>query len=106
MSKMTHKALVARDAKRDLGAELLASVREMKAGHAAHVHQVSVSAIIEARMKVGLSQADFAEVLGVSPRTVQDWEQGRRHPTGPAKVLIRVAKRSPEMLRDLIAAKA
>lgn len=66
------------------GQDLLQSVREMKAGKAARVTHVPVSPAAEARHKVGLSQAEFAELLGVSRRTLQDWEQGRRKPTGAA----------------------
>jgi putative transcriptional regulator len=51
----------------------------------------------------GLSQVRFAALLGVSPRTLQDWEQGRRQPTGAAKTLLRVAERHPEVLRELAA---
>ncbi len=59
------------------------------------------SRISEARSHVGLPQADFAELLGVSVRTLQDWEQGRRNPSGAAQTLLRVAIRHPETLRDL-----
>jgi putative transcriptional regulator len=100
MAKMTHKELLARDAKRDIGAELLAAVREMKADKAGHVHQVSVSAILEARTHTGLSQQQFATVLGVSPRTLQEWEQGRRKPSGAAQTLLRIARRHPEVVRE------
>ena len=57
--------------------KLLESVREMKAGKAGHVHRVPVSPITEARTRTGLSQQQSAEVLGVSTRTLQEWEQGR-----------------------------
>ena len=85
-------------------ADLLQSVREMKAGEAARVTKVAVSPIAEARAKVGLSQTAFAALLGVSARTLQDWEQGRRHPTGAALTLLRVAEQHPEVLRELQAA--
>ncbi|TDR80682.1 helix-turn-helix domain-containing protein [Paludibacterium purpuratum] len=81
--------------------DLLQSVREMKAGQVARVTKVEVSPIAEARVKVGLSQTAFAALLGVSARTLQDWEQGRRHPTGAAKTLLRVAEQHPEVLREL-----
>jgi len=103
MAKMTERALRARDAKRDLGAELLVSVREMKAGKAGHIHRVSVSAITEARTRSGLSQQRFAELLGVSPRTVQEWEQGRRQPSGAARSLLAIAARRPDVLREVFA---
>lgn len=98
---MTEKELLERDAKRDIGAELLQSVREMKAGKRGRVHQIAVSPVTEARQKVGLSQAQFALLLGVSKRTLQDWEQGRRAPSGAAKSLLKVAEKRPEVLREI-----
>jgi len=102
MAKMSERALRARDAKRDIGAELLASVREMKAGQAGHVHRVPMSKVAEVRSKSGLSQPQFAELLGVSARTLQDWEQGRRQPSGAARTLLAIAVRRPEVLRDVL----
>lgn len=81
--------------------DLLASVRQMKAGKAARTTEVTLSAAAEARAKVGVSQSAFAELLGVSLRTLQDWEQGRRRPAGAAQTLLRVASQHPEALRDL-----
>ncbi|MEX5625336.1 helix-turn-helix domain-containing protein [Pseudomonas marginalis] len=81
--------------------DLLASVRQMKAGKAARTTEVKLSAAAEARAKVGVSQSVFAELLGVSLRTLQDWEQGRRRPAGAAQTLLRVASQHPEALRDL-----
>ena len=101
MAKMTERALRARDAKRNIGAELLASVREMKAGKVGHVHRVPVSVITEARARSGLSRQKFAELLGVSPRTLQEWEQGRRHPSGAARSLLAIAARRPDVLREV-----
>jgi transcriptional regulator, XRE family len=69
----------------DIGAELLASVREMKAGIRARVYCPEISAVGHARLASGLSQTAFAALLGVSVRTLQDWEQGRREPSGAAK---------------------
>jgi|SRR5436190_7363880 putative transcriptional regulator len=101
MAKMTERALRARDAKRNLGAELLASVRQMKAGKVGRVQRVTVSGIAEARARSGLSRQRFAELLGVSPRTLQEWEQGRRHPSGAARSLLTIAARRPEVLREV-----
>ena len=84
--------------------DLLESVRQMKAGKAARVTQVPLSAAAEARAKVGVSQSAFAKLIGVSLRTLQDWEQGRRQPTGAAQTLLRVARQHPEALRDLFPA--
>ena len=81
--------------------DLLASVRQMKAGKAARTTEVTLSAAAAARAKVGMSQSAFAELLGVSLRTLQDWEQGRRQPAGAAQTLLRVASQHPEALRDL-----
>ena len=85
----------------DIGAELLKSVREMKAGMRARVHHLEISDVARARLEVGLSQSTFAMLLGVSVRTLQEWEQGRREPSGAAKTLLRVAQRHPEVLQEL-----
>jgi len=69
--------------------DLMASVREMNAGHAARETRVTLSRVAEVRALAGLSQKRFAELLGVSPRTLQQWEQGRREPAGAAKTLLR-----------------
>ena len=79
--------------------DLLESVRQMKAGQAARVTQLAVSPSVEARQRVGLTQAEFAKLLGVSVRTLQDWEQGRREPSGAAKTLLRIAAMNPEAVR-------
>ena len=81
--------------------DLLESVQQMRRGQAARVTKVKLPEAAEARARVGLSQQAFALLLGVSPRTLQDWEQGRREPTGAAKTLLRVAVSHPEVLRAL-----
>jgi putative transcriptional regulator len=81
--------------------DLLKSVKEMRRGQAARLTRVKVPQAAEARSRVGLSQQDFARLLGVSARTLQDWEQGRRKPTGAAKTLLRVAFSHPEVLLEL-----
>ena len=98
---MTEEQLIERDSKRDIGAELLESVRQMKAGQVGAVHQVKVSKVIEARQKVGFSQRQFAELMGVSTRTLQEWEQGRRNPSGAASSLLRIAIERPDVLKDI-----
>jgi len=82
-------------------ADLLESVKQMRRGQAARVTKVKLPEAAEARASVGLSQQEFAILLGVSSRTLQDWEQGRREPTGAAKTLLRVAASHPEILRAL-----
>lgn len=64
-----------------------------KPSRAFHAVAPDVKAI---RERLGLSQARFAALMGVSPRTLQNWEQGRREPEGPAKALLRVVDRQPE----------
>lgn len=91
---LTKAELAAYEAKRDLAAELLQSVKEMKAGQ---VHVVS-SPVIDARQKTGLSQSQFAALLGVSIRTLQGWEQGRKQPSGAARTLLAIASSNPKAL--------
>jgi putative transcriptional regulator len=83
-------------------ADLLKSVKDMKAGRAARTTQVEPTVAALARAKVGLSQSAFAALLGVSAHTPAGlWEQGRRNPTGAAQTLLRVVVKHPEALRDL-----
>ena len=83
---------------RDLGAELLEAVREIKRGGGRRYVVEVPRDVPTIRQRTGLSQSAFAALLGVSVRTLQDWEQGRRHPTGPALALLRVADRHPRAL--------
>jgi putative transcriptional regulator len=125
---MTDKALQARDAKRDIGAELLQSVRDLKAGRWGRKTTIETRAdgsvrrrvelpsgkvardeivtgarwaLLSARSSSGLSQADFADALGVSKRTLENWEQGRAEPTGPAKVLLNLVAKYPDTVKRL-----
>ncbi|MBU2875136.1 helix-turn-helix domain-containing protein [Marinobacter salexigens] len=84
----------------ELGNKLLQSVKEMNAGKVARISRVEPNEVVEARGKTGLTQIEFAEVLHISPRTLQEWEQGRRKPSGPAKALIEIAFRHPEVIRE------
>lgn len=92
--------------KRNVGMEILEGVREIKAYKAGQgnlrtrtlKHPASAKVI---RAKLNLSQEAFAGLLGVSLRTVQDWEQGRRKPSGPAEALLRVAEQYPEVFMQL-----
>jgi len=86
-------------AKRDIGAEILEGLRELKRGE--HGRVINVPDVTQIREKTGLSQARFAELLGVSVRTLQDWEQGRRAPSGAARTLLLVADRNPRALLDV-----
>ena len=77
--------------------DLLESIRQAKRGQG-RVTKVAVTAATEARMKLGVSQSAFAKLLGVSVRTLQEWEQGRREPSGAARTLLRIALHSPEAI--------
>ena len=67
--------------------------------HKVEIHEVDVAAL---RKRLGLSQARFAATFGFSPKTVRNWEQGLRHPEGPARILLQVIEKEPEaVLRAL-----
>ena len=86
-------------AKRNIGREILDGLRELKRGEQGRV--INVPDVADIREKTGLSQARFAALLGISVRTLQDWEQGRRAPSGAARTLLLVANRSPRVLLDV-----
>lgn len=86
-----------------LGLKLLRSVREMKAAQASRTTSIEPNEVAQARQVSGLSQTEFADALGISKRTLQEWEQGRRSPSGAAQALIRIAKRHPEVVREVLA---
>lgn len=124
----TEKQLLARDAKRNIGEELLQSVRDLRAGKWARKTTyetlkngtvrrrieradgtIEKEEILEgprweimaARAQSGLSQAEFAQALGVSKRTLENWEQGRAQPTGAARQLLKLAARYPDTVERL-----
>lgn len=101
--KLTGRALAKFEAERNIWQEVLDSVREIKAGGGKRAVVEPHSPIVRARLQSGLTQAQFAALLGVSKRTLEQWEQGRREPSGAAKTLIKVAELHPEVLRDLAA---
>ena len=93
-------------AKRDIGQEILDGIREVKAYKAGKkvlrvrsLKAPSSPKVIRRRLK--LSQSAFAGLMGVSLRTVQDWEQGRRKPSGPAVALLRIAEQKPDVFLHL-----
>jgi len=85
--------------KRDIGSEILEGIRELKESKSGRV--VNVPGVAEIREKTGLSQSRFAILLGVSVRTLQDWEQGRRAPSGAARTLLLVADKNPKALLEV-----
>ena len=93
--------------KKDDFAKLVASIREageIKAGHGkpSRVYEVGPPDIRMVREQLDVSQGDFAAMIGVSTRTLQNWEQGRRQPDGPAKALLRIAARNPRAVLDAL----
>lgn len=103
MAKLSQTKLVARDEKRDVWQEALEAVRDIKREKVGRVQKVKIPAAAVARTNTGLTQAAFAKLLGVSVRTLQDWEQGRREPSGAAKSLIAIAQKRPKVLLELVA---
>jgi putative transcriptional regulator len=92
--------------KRDIGQEILNGIREVKAykvgTKSLRVHTLKQPAPPQIiRSKLRLSQSAFAGMMGVSLRTIQDWEQGRRKPSGPAIALLRIAEQKPEVFMQL-----
>ncbi len=83
-------------------AGLLQAVRDMKAGRAARVFVpdgkggMVRSEVARARLASGLTQQKFASLLGVSLRTLQEWEQGRKNPSGAARTLLKIAGTTPK----------
>ena len=87
--------------------KLVASIKEageIKAGRKApgRVFEIKPPEIKTVREKLNVSQNEFALMIGVSVRTLQNWEQGRRKPEGPAKALLRIASRNPSAVLDAL----
>ena len=84
---------------RDIGSEILEGIREIKRARPGRV--INIPSVAEIRESTGLSQSRFATLLGVSVRTLQDWEQGRRSPSGAARTLLLIAKNDPKALLEV-----
>jgi len=87
--------------------KLVASIKEageIKAGRKApsRVYEIIPPEIKRVREKLHVSQNEFALMIGVSVRTLQNWEQGRRKPEGPAKALLRIASKNPSAVLDAL----
>lgn len=85
--------------KRNIGLEILRGIREIKRGE--HGRVITVPSVASVREGTGLSQSKFAQLLGVSVRTLQEWEQGRRAPSGAARTLLLIAAKNPSALREV-----
>lgn len=90
-------------------ANLVESIRqagETKRGQRepSHVFEFTPMDIKEIRQKLNKSQSEFAMMIGVSVGTLQNWEQGRRKPVGPARALLKVAAENPEAVREALEA--
>lgn len=83
-------------AKRNIGLEILEGIQEIKRGE--HGRVTNLPSVSSVRERTGLSQARFAQLLGVSVRTLQEWEQGRRAPSGAARTLLLIAQKNPRAL--------
>ena len=86
-------------AKRNVGKEILSGLKELRRGERGRI--TAMPDVAKIRKSTGLSQARFAQLLGVSPRTLQDWEQGRRAPSGAARTLLLVASKDPNVLMSV-----
>jgi putative transcriptional regulator len=89
-----------------LGKRLIASVKEARAvlrgkarGSTMRVHVPADVDVRTIRKKLGVSQSEFAARFGISPGTLRDWEQRRKKPEGPARVLLKVIEKEPEAVR-------
>jgi putative transcriptional regulator len=93
--------------KKDLFDELLKSVKqggEILQGTKKPSRQFNLQNpnVLKVRKKLGLSQAQFSKLLGISVATLRNWEQGRRKPDGPARVLIGIAATHPEVFPEVV----
>src|SRR5690606_12345351 len=86
----------------ELGQKLLQSIREMKAGKVARVTQVAPNEVAAARMKTGLSQAQFAKALHISPRARHQREQRRRDPSVAAQAASPVVSRHADVVTEAL----
>jgi putative transcriptional regulator len=88
--------------KRDIGQEVLDSIRAIKSGKIGRVTVfMSPDDIKKVRLNIGATQRSFAAMMNISLRTVQDWEQGRRKPDGPAQSLLAIAATRPDVMQEV-----
>ena len=87
--------------------KLVASIKEagqIKYGHkkSSRIFEIAPPSIKAIRKNLNLSQSDFALMIGVSISTLQNWEQGRREPDGPAKALLKIASKNPKAVMEAL----
>ena len=82
--------------------EALAFARGEETGAIVHHVEVPTLDVAAIRASTGLSQSEFARSIGVTKGTLLNWDQGRRHPTGPAQVLLAMIARRPSLVRELL----
>jgi len=86
---------------RDIGKEILEGIQTVKKGEGKRYSLSVPSDIVGIRKNLHLSQSAFAALMGISKRTLEDWEQGRRHPSGSAFSLLRIAQKHPEVFKEI-----
>lgn len=101
--KLSEHELNIRDSQRDIGAEILQGIADMKANNAARRTVITETDVALARRKAKLTQEQFAEILGTSKRTLESWEQGARRPSKAAQSLIKLFIIDPEFVRENLA---
>jgi putative transcriptional regulator len=99
--RLSGKTLAKFEAERDVWQEVLDGVREIQAVGGKRTKVTPKPDVVRVRMNSGLSQTQFAAALGVSKRTLEQWEQGRREPSGAAQTLLKIAARHPEVLLEV-----
>jgi putative transcriptional regulator len=99
MPKLRGTALREWEQSRDLNAELEQSIADIENGRLRRYTVESPTPVAQVRIAAHLSQAEFAAMLGVSKRTLEQWEQGRRQPSGAAKTLLKIAEKFPDALK-------
>jgi putative transcriptional regulator len=87
--------------KRDIGKELLEAISSIREGQGKRYKIETPSDVKHIRENLDLSQSVFASLMGVSVRTLQEWEQGRRKPSGSAHSLLKIAQQHPEVFTQL-----
>jgi putative transcriptional regulator len=88
--------------KRDLGKEILDAIRDIKAGKGTRSIFFRQDEVCAVREKLKLSKRQLAALMGVSVRTLQAWEEGRRRPSGAARALLAIASARPDMVHEVL----